>query len=564
MKPSGPQIFTAFTSMPMRFAPLLLIPACLLLPAPAGAAVLSTQTSLGTTANNNQTTPGQEVLLIAVVFTGGNLVNGGTVSFADNGNTISGCGSAEINPTNGIAGCDATFSTAGVHQLTATFSGTPEFLASTSETYALSVITTPTVTVQPASSTITTAQPDQVFVTVAGGSGNPTPTGTVVLNSGGYGSSIATLSGGSANITIPAGSLAVGSNTLTATYSPDAANGLTYYSNVGTAPVSVVQAIGSCSTANPNPNPNPESFAAVSDFNGDCKSDILWRDTSTEQVFEWLMNGTALTSTGSPGAPTSDWVIQGVGDFNGDGYADILWRNSGTGEVYQWLMNGTTIASQGTPGTVAPSSGWVIQGVGDFNGDGKADILWRNSTTGDVYIWQMNGTTIASQGDLGIVSPSSGWNIVGVGDFNGDGKADILWQNSTSGEIYIWLMNGISIASQGEVGVVSPSSGWVIQGVGDFDGNGTSDILWQNTTSGEVYIWLMNGTTITNQGSPFTLSPSSGWNIEGVGDYDGSGRAGILWRNSTTEQVYIWLMNGATITSTGSPGTPDASWQIAP
>jgi hypothetical protein len=125
-------------------------------------------------------------------------------------------------------------------------------------------------------------------------------------------------------------------------------------------------------------------------------------------------------------------------------------------------------------------------------------------------------------------------------------------------------MNGISIASQGEVGVVSPSSGWVIQGVGDFDGNGTSDILWQNTTSGEVYIWLMNGTTITNQGSPFTLSPSSGWNIEGVGDYDGSGRAGILWRNSTTEQVYIWLMNGATITSTGSPGTPDASWQIAP
>jgi hypothetical protein len=74
MKPSGPQIFTAFTSMPMRFASLLLIPACLLLPAPAGAAVLSTQTSLGTTANNNQTTPGQEVLLIAVVFTGGNLV----------------------------------------------------------------------------------------------------------------------------------------------------------------------------------------------------------------------------------------------------------------------------------------------------------------------------------------------------------------------------------------------------------------------------------------------------------------------------------------------------------
>jgi hypothetical protein len=227
-------------------------------------------------------------------------------------------------------------------------------------------------------------------------------------------------------------------------------------------------------------------------------------------------------------------------------------------------MNGTTIASQGTPGTVAPSSGWVIQGVGDFNGDGKADILWRNSTTGDVYIWQMNGTTIASQGDLGIVSPSSGWNIVGVGDFNGDGKADILWQNSTSGEIYIWLMNGISIASQGEVGVVSPSSGWVIQGVGDFDGNGTSDILWQNTTSGEVYIWLMNGTTITNQGSPFTLSPSSGWTIQGVGDYNGDGKADILWRNSSSGDVYIWLMNGTSIASQGDLGDVSSSWKLTP
>ena len=48
-----------------------------------------------------------------------------------------------------------------------------------------------------------------------------------------------------------------------------------------------------------------------------------------------------------------------------------------------------------------------------------------------------------------------------------------------------------------------------------------------------------------------------------MGDYDGSGRAGILWRNSTTEQVYIWLMNGTTLTSSGSPGTPDNTWQIA-
>ncbi|MGB6160919.1 MAG: hypothetical protein WBH45_21700, partial [Acidobacteriaceae bacterium] len=80
--------------------------------------------------------------------------------------------------------------------------------------------------------------------------------------------------------------------------------------------------------------------------------------------------------------------------------------------------------------------------------------------------------------------------------------------------------------------------------------------------TGQVYVWFMNGTTIATSGSLGYVS--SAWVIQGVGDYDASGRAGILWRNSTTEQVYIWLMNGTTMTSTGSPGTPASAWQIAP
>ncbi len=90
---------------------------------------------------------------------------------------------------------------------------------------------------------------------------------------------------------------------------------------------------GLCTSLNPNPNPNPASFASPGDFNGDCKSDIVWRNSTTEQVYIWLMSGTTFASTGSPGSPTSDWVIQGVGDFDGDGKSDLLWRNSTTGEV---------------------------------------------------------------------------------------------------------------------------------------------------------------------------------------------------------------------------------------
>ena len=420
---------------------------------------------------------------------------------------------------------------------------------------------TPTVTVTPNPSSINSAQSMSVGVTVTGGAGNPIPTGSVSLSSGSYTATL-TLGSGSTSFTISAGSLPVGNDTLTGTYTPDSGSSSIYNSATGSVPVTVSHAIGSCTTPNPNPNPNPESFAAQGDFNGDCKSDILWQNgPSGGDLNEWLMNGTTATSSGSPGSAGSPpWFIQGIGDFNGNGQADVLWQNATTGEVYIWLIKGTSVTSSGSLGAVA--SEWNIVGVGDFDGDGKADILWKNSSTGQVYIWLMNGTTVASGGSPGTVA--SDWKVAGIGDFDGNGKADILWQNSSTGQIYIFLMNGTTVASGGSPGSVTPSSGWAIQGVGDFDANGKSDILWQNTTSGQVDIWLMNGTTVTRDGSPGTVA--SGWKIAGVGDYDGDGKTDILWQNSTSGQVYIWLMNGTAVTSGGSPGSvaPSSGWQIIP
>ncbi|MGC2300681.1 MAG: FG-GAP-like repeat-containing protein, partial [Acidobacteriaceae bacterium] len=420
----------------------------------------------------------------------------------------------------------------------------------------LATIITPTVTVTPYSSSVLTDEAASVQAVVSTGSGNPTPTGSVTLTSGSYTSAATTLTGGSANIYVPAGSLAAGNDTLTVTYTPDSTSSSTYTTATGTAPLTVTQAIGPCQLVGVNPNPNPESFNAPHDFNGDCKSDVLWRNSATGEVEIWFMNGTTFAGSASLGHVSSAWVIQDVDDFNADGYADILWRNTTTGEVYLWFMNGAMSVGGGSLGSV--SSDWRIAGVGDFNGDGSADILWQNNS-GELYLWLMNGTTIAGGGIVG--NASSGWNVAGIGDFNGDGKADILWRNSTTGEVYLWFMNGSTMT--GTLSPGSPTPDWVITAVGDFDLNGMSDILWRNTTTGQVYVWYTydQGSEVEGGSLDYGLNyVSSDWVIQSVGNYDG-GAGGILWRNRTTGEVNIWLDNE---NASGSPGTPNNTWQIAP
>ena len=195
---------------------------------------------------------------------------------------------------------------------------------------------------------------------------------------------------------------------------------------------------------------------------------------------------------------------------------------------------------------------------GDFNGDGSMDILWRQAITGQVYLWLMNGLASFEQDAVGTVDPV--WAIKGTGDFNGDGIMDILWRHQASGQVYFWLMNGPTSIAQGSPGTVDLL--WEIKKVADFNGDGKADILWRHALTGQLYVWLMNGTTIASVGSPGIVSDLN-WEIKGVGDFNGDGKADILWRHALTGQVYVWLMNGTTIASMGSPGiVSDLNWEI--
>ncbi|KJU84002.1 conserved hypothetical protein, secreted [Candidatus Magnetobacterium bavaricum] len=300
------------------------------------------------------------------------------------------------------------------------------------------------------------------------------------------------------------------------------------------------------------------------DLDGDGKSDILWYNEATGVVYIWLMDDTKIKSGASPAVlGDRNWQILGIGDFDGDGKSDILWYNKSTFMVYIWFMDGTTIQSKGSPATL-PDGHWQIKSVGDFNNDGRTDILFYNESTGMVYIWLMSGRYISSSSDSPGIVGDKNWQIKGTGDFNGDGKRDILWQNISNGEVYIWLMDGAKIKSGGSPGTVSDKN-WQIKGIGDFNGDGKSDILWQNTSSGMLYIWFMSDTKPMHSSSPGTVGDKN-WQIKSIGYFNGDIMSDILWQNISGGDLYIWLMDGTgAILDKGSPATlSDFNWKIIP
>ncbi len=302
------------------------------------------------------------------------------------------------------------------------------------------------------------------------------------------------------------------------------------------------------------------------DFNGDGRSDILWRNSSTGENYLYPMNGTAILGTEGylRTVPDLNWKVVGLGDFDGDGKADILWRNASSGQNYIYFMDGLSIKpTEGYLRTVADQN-WQVAGVGDFNGDGKADILWRNSVSGENYLYPMDGLIIlGTEGYLRTVADLN-WGIAGVGDFDGEGKADVLWRNASTGENYLYPMDGTTIKpTEGYLRTVADLN-WKIAGVGDFNGDGKGDVLWRNSASGENYLYPMDGRTILGTEGYLRTVTDQNWQVKGTGDYDGDGKADVLWRNAATGENYLYPMDGTTIKPTEGylRAVPQPDWRI--
>jgi phospholipase D-like protein/VCBS repeat protein len=249
---------------------------------------------------------------------------------------------------------------------------------------------------------------------------------------------------------------------------------------------------------------------------------VLWQNADG-RIAVWYMSQTSLVDgrpLGPGTLPDPAWRIAATGDFDRDGYSDVIFQHQGDGRLAIWKMSGSFLVSGYalTPGQVQDTN-WKIRAAADMDGDGWLDLIWQHETNGSVAVWLMTGTQLRD-GRLttpGVVSDTN-WRIVGAGDVNGDGHADLVWQHQTNGLISAWLMNGTVcldgvLLSPGQV----TDTNWKIRSVMDVNNDGRLDLVWHNQATGFLSVWLMNG--IVRIGDGLRLNPTSvsdtNWQIVG-------------------------------------------------
>ncbi len=252
--------------------------------------------------------------------------------------------------------------------------------------------------------------------------------------------------------------------------------------------------------------------AAVGDVDGDGKDDVLWWGARSTTELQWQSTATKGFTRVGAAAINDEPTDLLRGDFNGDGRADLLSYVEGPGADRRlWGRSDGTFSV--TPVSI---SGSYRPLVGDFDGNGTDDILWYDYKKKPDSMWlhSPGGGVRAVP-----IAVNGGYSPL-IGDFDGNGTDDVFWYAAGSQPDAMWLMRTDGSHASVPVSV----SGTYVPLVGDWDGSGTDDILWYGVGRAADSMWLMAGPRQSSW--PASIS---GVYDPIVGDFDGNGTDDILW-----------------------------------
>jgi hypothetical protein len=314
-------------------------------------------------------------------------------------------------------------------------------------------------------------------------------------------------------------------------------------------PITFVSSTGSGSgggtTSPPPPDPTPAPGpAGVRDFTGDGNGDLVIQNGTDVRV--WAMQaGHVSSEIPLPAAPSGARVV-GTGDYDGNGSADLLWENSSTGALTLWLLNGGAVGATATldRSSLPAAEAWHVGGSADFNGDGKDDLMLFSRVKGEVEIWTFSGAAVATRtrhnGHVGA------WSVAAVKDTDGDGKAEIVWVDEFGRTLEL---DDPSAAAPVSLGALT--GGWRTRGAADFAGDGSSELVMTDPTAGTTQAWALDDAGLLGSSN---LPNAQGLGaFAGSGDFDGDGHADVAWSDSSDATVTLWL----TLTSAPKAVTVD-------
>lgn len=189
---------------------------------------------------------------------------------------------------------------------------------------------------------------------------------------------------------------------------------------------------------------------------------------------------------------------------------------------------------------------------------GMHDLIWYNESTGETVSWTMDGLTIKRTNYL---LRNGDWRLTHSADLNGDGQDDFIWEDVQHGRMAVWIMNGPGFQNVLESKLMLELRGWNVTHVADFNGDGNQDLIYRNPSTGQTVIWLMDGTRVLD--STELRKSGSKAEVVGVGDLDGDGQADLIWRNEAGEYE-AWMMAGSELRHGPQPLATYSGFPVIP
>lgn len=230
-------------------------------------------------------------------------------------------------------------------------------------------------------------------------------------------------------------------------------------------------------------------LAVSGDFNGDGIGDLLWRHGKTGENYLFLLNADGRIQADADLMRVADlaWQPMASADVNRDGKDDILWFNTQTRELAVLMMDGLRLSQVvELPGALAAN--WTVKGLADVDNDGQPEVLGYQSQTGQVELWTLGNQGYAVQERVLPAVADTGWQIQQFRDQDGDGKADLLWRHSASGEWYQWQLSGNSLRRELSLAHLPREASSQLAGILPRHGGQPSQLLLR-TSAGQWHSW---------------------------------------------------------------------------